>query len=173
MKHIEVVRTGVKIDEMLVEVLSREASTMWLSYGPLFKAFKYTETIRLIGPAESSNKQEMEDSLRNSLQFDTISNNAFPVILNWLNTNFTKIQRAALIKLLPAQKVLRHIDRGEWFKQTKRYHLCLQGAYRYEVGDEFINVEPGMVFTFDNQIEHGTFNLKNQDRITLMFDVAR
>lgn len=173
MKHIEVVQTNVKIDEMLTEALSQKASSMWISYGPLFKAFKYTETIRLIGPAESSNKQEMEDSLRNGLHFDTISNDTFPVLLKWLFTNFTNVRRAALIKLLPAQKVLRHVDRGEWFKQTKRYHLCLQGVYRYEVGNECINVEPGTVFTFDNQVEHGAFNLKNEDRITLMFDVAR
>jgi len=173
MKHINVIQTDVNINQFLQEVLSQKASLLWVSYGSVFEAFKHTETIRLIGPAESYNKKEMENNLRNSPTFDTLNVDVFPTLLDWLRTNFTNIQRASLIKLLPAQKVLRHVDRGEWFKHTQRHHLCLQGTYRYEVGDEHINVTPGTVFTFDNQIEHGAFNLKNEDRITLMFDIQK
>lgn len=173
MKHIEVLETGVNIDCFIGEVFSEKASKQWVSYGPLFEAFRYTETIRLIGPAEVIDKNDMENSLRNSSEFKVLAENTFPLLLQWLTTNFTDIQRAALIKLLPAQQVLRHVDRGEWFKKTKRYHLCIRGVYRYEVGDEFIVVTPGTLFTFDNSVEHGTFNLRNEDRITLMFDVKK
>lgn len=173
MKYITVVQTNVDVGLFVDEALSDKASSLWVSYGPLFKAFEYTETIRLIGPAEIIDKEKMEDSLRNSSEFKVLAESTFPRLLRWLQVNFTNIQRAALIKLLPDQKVLRHVDRGEWFKKTRRYHLCLQGAYRYEVGDEHIVVTPGTLFTFDNSVEHGAFNLRNEDRITLMFDIKQ
>lgn len=173
MKNIKVIQQDIDISTLLLEIGADSISSMWTSYGNVFEAFKQTQTIRIIGPSESVGVKNTENTLRNSSEVCVLHADVFPQILKWLRSNFPNVQRAALIKLFPSQKVLKHVDRGEWFEKVQRYHLCLAGQYRYDVGDECIVVTPGTLFTFNNNVEHGALNLKDEDRITLMFDVGR
>jgi mannose-6-phosphate isomerase-like protein (cupin superfamily) len=49
--------------------------------------------------------------------------------------------------------------------------LSIAGRYRYFVGDESYDVEPGTLLWFNNKLEHGTENIGNEVRVTFVFDV--
>ena len=89
----------------------------------------------------------------------------------WKKYKVKKTGRAAFFKLAPGRKVLEHIDRGDYYKNKDRYHLSLQGKYRYRVGDEEMIVEPGTFFWFYNKIPHSAENVGDVDRITFVWDV--
>ena len=89
----------------------------------------------------------------------------------WKKYKIKKTGRAAFFKLAPGRKVLEHIDRGDYYKNKDRYHLSLQGKYRYRVGDEEMIVEPGTFFWFYNKIPHSAENVGDVDRITFVWDV--
>ena len=89
----------------------------------------------------------------------------------WKKYKIKKTGRAAFFKLAPGRKVLEHIDRGDYYKHKDRYHLSLQGKYRYMVGDEEMIVEPGTFFWFYNKVPHSAENVGDVDRITFVWDV--
>ena len=89
----------------------------------------------------------------------------------WKKHKIKKTGRAAFFKLAPGRKVLEHIDRGDYYKNKDRYHLSLQGKYRYRVGDEEMIVEPGTFFWFYNKVPHSAENVGDVDRITFVWDV--
>ena len=173
MINIEVLSTNNNITHFVQEVSSPLVQSLWRSYGEAFYAFKHTETIRLLGPTEQVSADKMEQVLRNNTDVIDLTNGLFPKTVDWLQTNFVSLQRAVLIKLYPLKDVALHVDKGEYFDRTKRFHLCLKGKYRYFVGDESLDVLPGTLFTFRNDVKHGTQNLNGEDRITLVFDVLR
>jgi len=89
----------------------------------------------------------------------------------WKKYNIKKTGRAAFFRLFPGGKVLRHIDEGSYYVNKDRYHLSLQGRYRYRVGDEEMIVEPGTFFWFHNKLPHEAENVADVDRVTFVWDV--
>jgi len=101
--------------------------------------------------------------------------------------------------LQPGRSVGWHTDHGTYYKGKDRYHLCLQGAYKYWVGDnpllvsgdmpqhpqteedkqalldtaEMHIIEPGTFFWFDNKKYHRALSIGNVDRISFVFDVPK
>lgn len=93
-------------------------------------------------------------------------------IVRWLiNQGFTNFSRAAFFKLAPGREVTTHIDDGTYYLTKDRYHLSLQGTYRYIVEDEVQIITPGTFFWFDNKKQHSALNIGDDDRITFVFDV--
>ena len=88
----------------------------------------------------------------------------------WYQWGFEQHSRAAFFRLKPGGKVGTHIDEGTYYLKKDRYHLALQGVYKYHVGNEELIVKPGMFFWFDNKLSHGTEVISEDDRITLVFD---
>jgi quercetin dioxygenase-like cupin family protein len=104
-------------------------------------------------------------------QQDTPAKSKFPVLNQWLTKNgFQDHSRAAFFRLPPSCRVSRHIDSGKYYQKRDRYHLSLQGEYRYVVDDEIHIIHPGTFFWFDNKKPHEAFNTGNIDRITFVFD---
>ena len=89
----------------------------------------------------------------------------------WKKNNITETGRAAFFRLIPGNRVLEHIDRGEYYKKKDRYHLSLQGTYLYRVGNESMIVPPGTFFWFNNKLPHEALNVGNVDRYSLVWDV--
>ena len=86
--------------------------------------------------------------------------------------------RAAFFRLRPGDTVGWHIDDGTYYHSRDRYHLSLQGVYKYWVGDssddpkaEMHIIEPGTFFWFDNKKYHKALNIGDVDRLTFVFDV--
>jgi hypothetical protein len=92
-------------------------------------------------------------------------------IISFLKRNFKKFKRCGFLSLPVGGHVGRHIDIGNYYQTKDRYHLSIQGRYRYYVGDEYVDVEPGTLLWFNNKLEHGTDNIGDVVRITFVFDV--
>ena len=76
--------------------------------------------------------------------------NILYVCLKFLKTYFKKIRRCAFLSLPVGEIVGTHIDEGTYYLTKDRYHLSIQGKYKYTVGDETMIVEPGTFFWFNN-----------------------
>ena len=92
-------------------------------------------------------------------------------ILRWAWKTFGRFARCAFLALPPGKIVGKHIDWGTYYLTKDRYHLSIQGRYRYTVGDESVIVEPGTFLWFNNKLEHGTENIGDVTRITFVIDV--
>jgi mannose-6-phosphate isomerase-like protein (cupin superfamily) len=84
---------------------------------------------------------------------------------------FRDVSRCGFLSLPVGGAVGTHIDKGEYYQTRDRYHISIQGSYKYHVGDEEILIEPGMLVWFDNKAPHGTENVGDITRITFVFDV--
>lgn len=92
-------------------------------------------------------------------------------IVGFLKRNFKKFDRCGFLSLPIEEIVGLHIDQGTYYQTRDRYHLSIQGKYRYYVGDEHFDVEPGTLFWFNNKLMHGSKNIGDNTRITFVFDV--
>ena len=92
-------------------------------------------------------------------------------IMGFLTRNFKKFSRCGFLSLPVGGKVGQHIDIGSYYQTRDRYHLAIQGSYRYTVGDESVIVEPGTLLWFNNKLKHGTENVGDEVRVTFVFDV--
>lgn len=171
--EIEIKKTNIDVSCILNEVIHPRASHLWRHYGDLLYAFRKTETLRLFGPGDVDTTNRSADNLFNSTEVEDLSQGLFPSTLDWLHQNTVNLQRSFFLKLQPLQKVPLHKDPGKYFHTIERYHLCIKGRYRYFVGDSSRDITPGTLFCFNTQKMHGTQNLNNEDRITLVFDVSK
>ena len=92
-------------------------------------------------------------------------------IVGFLKRNFKKFARCGFLSLPIGGTVGKHIDIGSYYQTKDRYHLSIQGRYKYMVGDEEVIVEPGTLLWFNNKLMHGTENVGDCTRITFVFDV--
>ena len=84
---------------------------------------------------------------------------------------YPEISRCGFLSLPVGEIVGAHIDEGTYYQDKDRYHLSIQGQYKYVVGNERVIVDPGTLLWFNNKIPHGTVNLGDVTRITFVFDV--
>ena len=92
-------------------------------------------------------------------------------ILKFVNKRFKKLKRCGFLALPIGEIVGTHIDEGTYYLTKDRYHLSIQGKYRYSVGDETMIVDPGTFFWFNNKLPHSAKNIGDEVRITFVFDV--
>ena len=92
-------------------------------------------------------------------------------IIGFLKRHFKKFDRCGFLSLPVGGIVGQHIDQGTYYQTRNRYHLAIQGTYRYTVGGESVIVEPGTLLWFNNKLMHGTENIGDEVRITFVFDV--
>lgn len=106
---------------------------------------------------------------------DVIDWNLFPITKMFLD-DFTRdfggeLGRAMWVKLPPNKEVYPHIDEGTYYNCRDRFHLVVQGVYRYTVLNESQIFIPGDLWWFNNQLMHSAKNISAEDRIVLIFDV--
>ena len=92
-------------------------------------------------------------------------------IVDFIKKRFKSVSRCGFLSLPVGGIVGRHIDEGTYYLTRDRYHLSIQGRYKYKVGDESVIVEPGTLLWFNNKLPHGTVNLGKEVRVTFVFDV--
>lgn len=89
----------------------------------------------------------------------------------WLQENAPFHDRVAFLRIPVGGEVGTHIDTGTYYHTRHRFHLSIQGEYIYHVGDQEVIIKPGTWFWFDNKIPHGTKNIGDVPRITMVYDV--
>jgi hypothetical protein len=92
-------------------------------------------------------------------------------VIRFLKRHFHKFSRCGFLSLPVGEIVGTHIDHGTYYLTKDRYHLSIQGRYKYHCGDDEVVVEPGTLLWFDNKKPHGTVNVGDETRITFVFDV--
>ena len=92
-------------------------------------------------------------------------------VINFMGRHFKRFSRCGFLSLPVGGSVGKHIDVGDYYLTRDRYHLAIQGRYKYMVGDEEVIVEPGTLLWFNNKLMHGTENVGDEVRITFVFDV--
>ena len=92
-------------------------------------------------------------------------------IIGFLKRHFKKFDRCGFLSLEVGGEVGQHIDEGTYYQTRDRFHLSIQGRYKYTVGGESVIVEPGTLLWFNNKIMHGTHNIGDEVRVTFVFDV--
>jgi hypothetical protein len=92
-------------------------------------------------------------------------------VIRFLKRHFHKFSRCGFLSLPIGEIVGTHIDQGTYYLTKDRYHLSIQGRYKYHCGDDEVIVEPGTLLWFDNKKPHGTVNVGDETRITFVFDV--
>lgn len=92
-------------------------------------------------------------------------------IIGFLKRHFKDFKRCGFLSLQTGGQVGRHIDEGTYYLSKDRYHLSIQGKYKYMVGDEQVIIEPGTLLWFNNKLLHGAENVGDCTRITFVFDV--
>ena len=92
-------------------------------------------------------------------------------VIKFMNRYFKKHSRCGFLSLPVDGEVGTHIDIGDYYLTRDRYHLSIQGTYKYTVGEESVTVEPGTLLWFNNKLPHGTKNIGDCVRITFVFDV--
>ena len=170
-QNISVISKNIDIALIHNELRNPQVDDLWKSFGPIFNAFIHTETLLLVGSFSDGTLDE--NAFRNSTEITDYHKELFPETFKWLSNNFEDVQRASFIKLFPRHRVKKHKDVGEYFEKIQRFHLCIKGEYIYYVGEDSLHVKPGTLFTFDNNVIHGAQNMKNINRITLVFDVLK
>lgn len=81
--------------------------------------------------------------------------------------------RAIIVRLKPGGKVYSHIDEGEYYKKTNRYHLVLHSpsGSLLNCGTESAVMKNGELWWFDNKQMHSAVNEDSDWRIHLIFDM--
>lgn len=92
-------------------------------------------------------------------------------IVAFLKRNFKRFSRCGFLSLPIGGKVGEHIDIGSYYQTKDRYHLSIQGRYKYTVGNESFVVNPGTLLWFNNKLPHGSENVGDEVRVTFVFDV--
>lgn len=129
-----------------------------------------TETINLV---KAWSPTPLKDHRDNHLYQPTELYKKYPEVLKLVYRYIPPelVARIAIVKILPGKFVFPHIDTGEYYKRRHRYHISLTGSYVYTVEETRRQIEPGMMFWFDNKQVHSSWNNSTEDRISIIFDV--
>lgn len=175
-KYIRILDTGIDISDVVNQLAMYPddwgiQQTMH-NTGDVTKDLNFPEVdvgvLQLVMGAISSPDQYVGDT---EICVPTPAFYRHTAILGILSRYFKDVSRCAFLRLPVGKGVGGHIDRGDYYLTRDRYHVSIQGKYKYIVGDEYVIIDPGMLVWFNNKVIHGTENLGDVPRITFVFDV--
>lgn len=175
MDNIRVIKTGINVSKIFKQLQEYPQDwgiqrTVEGAQSMLDRGFPEVEAgvLQLVMGAVDSDDQYVGDT---EYCIPTPAVEHHTEIIKFLKRHFKEVRRCGFLSLPVGGKVGKHIDIGDYYQTKDRYHLSIQGRYKYMVGDEFVIVEPGTLLWFNNKLEHGTENIGDCVRITFVFDV--
>ena len=176
MDNIKVIKTGINVSKILQQL--KQYPEDWGSQKKLESAksavdeFGFPEieadVLQLVIGGITKPEEYVGDT---EICIPTPAYHRHTEIVRFLKRNFKNFKRCGFLSLPVGGHVGRHIDVGSYYQTKDRYHLSIQGKYRYYVGNEYYDVEPGTLLWFNNKLEHGTENIGDVVRVTFVFDV--
>ena len=175
MDNIKIIKTGINVSKILNQI--KQNPSDWGSQKTaegtrslLEKGYPDLDVgvLQLVMGSVESAEDYVGDS---EISVATPAYKNHTEIVGFLKRNFKKFDRCGFLSLPVGGIVGQHIDMGTYYQTRDRYHLAIQGSYRYTVGEESVIVEPGMLLWFNNKLMHGTENVGDEVRITFVFDV--
>jgi hypothetical protein len=174
-KNIRVIKTGINVSKILKQL--EEHPEDWGAVRQIDGAQSMLD--RGFPEVEAGVLQLVMGGIENEEQYVGDTEICIPTpacknhtqILAFLTRHFGRFSRCGFLSLPVGGKVGKHIDMGSYYQTRDRYHLSIQGRYKYMVGDEEVIVEPGTLLWFNNKLEHGAENIGDGIRITFVFDL--
>lgn len=175
MKNISVIKTGINVSKILAQL--KQYPQDWGAVrqvdgaqSMLDQGFPEVQAgvLQLVMGGVESMDQYVGDT---EYCIPTPAADHHTEVIRFLKRNFKSFSRCGFLSLPVGGSVGKHIDIGNYYLTRDRYHLSIQGRYKYMVGDEEVIVEPGTLLWFNNKLEHGTENMGDEVRITFVFDV--
>lgn len=85
-----------------------------------------------------------------------------------------RLGRVLITRLAPGKKIAPHVDGGSHAEYFERYHCILQNkpGSIFRAGNEVLCMNPGDVYWFNNAADHEVVNNSDDDRLTLIIDIA-
>lgn len=175
MNNIRIIRTGINVSKILRQL--KEHPEDWFAQRNVEGALSLLD--RGYDDIPVGNLQLVIGGVKSAEDFVGDSEICIPTpaiahhteIVAFMKRHFKKFSRCGFLSLPVGGIVGLHIDEGTYYHTRDRYHLSIQGRYRYFVGDESVIVEPGTLLWFNNKLMHGTENIGDCTRITFVFDV--
>ena len=174
MNNIKILKTGINVSKIKAELDKHPedwGSQKKLDNVKLKDPHEYITTVDVLqlvmGGIENPDEQVGDTELCTK----TPAYKKHPSIRKFLNKNYPNYRRCGFLALPPGEIVGAHSDEGTYYLDKDRYHLSIQGQYKYFVGNESVVVDPGTLLWFNNKMPHGTVNLGSETRITFVFDV--
>lgn len=175
MKNIRVIKTGINVSKILAQLKKHPEDWGAVrkvdgAQSMLDQGFPEVQAgvLQLVMGGVENIDQYVGDT---EYCIPTPAFNHHTEVIRFLKRNFKSFSRCGFLSLPVGGGVGKHIDLGTYYQTKDRYHLSIQGRYKYMVGDEEVIVEPGTLLWFNNKLEHGTENIGNEVRITFVFDV--
>jgi len=175
MNNIKIIKTGINVSKILKQLheypedwegqkkIDNTGSLLTRGYADL-----PIGVLQLVMGAVTKAEDFVGDS---EISIPTPAYKHHTEIVGFLKRNFKKFDRCGFLSLEPGGIVGQHIDEGTYYQTRDRYHLAIKGKYRYTVGGESYDVEPGTLLWFNNKLMHGTEVLGDDVRVTFVFDV--
>ena len=175
MRNIRIIKTGINVSKILAQL--KQYPEDWGGQRQIEGAQSLID--RGYDDIPVGNLQLVVGSVKKAEDFVGDSETCVPTpaihrhteIVGFLKRHFPKFSRCGFLSLPVGGHVGLHIDEGTYYHTRDRYHLSIQGRYRYFVGDEQYDVEPGTLLWFNNKLMHGTENIGDCTRVTFVFDV--
>ncbi len=174
MKNIRIIKTGVDVSRILQQL--KQYPEDWGCQKNVVDVeqldpTEYTVTVDVLQLIMGGVETEDQYVGNTEICIQTPAYAKHTEILNYLGKYFKKLRRCGFLALPVGEIVGSHIDEGTYYLTKDRYHLSIQGKYKYTVGDETIIIEPGTLFWFNNKLPHKAVNIGDNVRITFVFDV--
>lgn len=176
MDNIRIIQTHIDVSKVIEQL--QKHSEDWGSQKSLSKteqvdSAKYKTTVDVLQLIMGAVKAPGDLAFNSELCIKTPAYDNHTEIFKILNKYFKKYRRCAFLSLPVGEEVGFHIDEGTYYLSKDRYHLSIQGRYKYTVEHESVIVEPGTLFWFNNKKPHSAVNIGDDSRITFVFDVPQ
>lgn len=174
MKNIRIIETGIDVSKVIEQL--KQYPDDWHSETEIENTSRYEEgweylpvgVLQLVMAGLIYEGQFIGDT---EYCFPTPAYPHHTAMIDILMKRFTQFRRCGFLALSVGGYVGKHVDEGTYYLTKDRYHISIQGRYKYMVGDEEVIVEPGTLLWFNNKLPHGTENVGDCTRITFVVDV--
>jgi len=173
MNNIKILKSNIDVSRFLKQLQDHPedwGSQKNLDDSKQLDPTKYTVTVDVLQLVMGGITYEGEYVGNTEICIPTPAYNKHSKILSTLKKQFGNIYRCGFLALPVGEIVGSHIDEGTYYRTKDRYHLSIQGTYKYTVGEESIIVKPGTLFWFNNDLNHSAENVGDDVRITFVFD---
>ena len=142
MDNIRIIRTGINVSKILKQL--QDNPNDWESQKKmegveslLDRGFMYLPAgvLQLVMGGVTHSSEFVGDT---EICIPTSAYNNHTEIIRFLKRHFHKFCRCGFLSLEVGGEVGQHIDMGKYYQTKDRYHLSIQGTYRYTVGGESV-----------------------------------
>src|SRR5271170_7254086 len=178
LENFRLIASGIDLAPILAELA--ESEPLWLANSirqQTIKAQRDTQSIFLRNAAPPPGPDVDGNDVLDSGPTSLVAR--FPATMRFLSNCAQRLDgrvgRALFARLKPRSRVLRHVDRGAYYRSHDRFHLVIVSPTGSVLasGDERVTMRPGELWWFDNKQPHEALNEGDEWRIHLIFDIRR